>query len=105
MLCGWIDTQENIPPTSSVGWLWRVPFCTGLAPVIELVCMSGVSTSGVGQSGPGDPWMPLVHVFAVAIFVGMAAVESMLGAMEFHLMPPLSGGILIHGFLILVVEA
>ena len=105
MLCGWVDTQKNIPPTPSVGWLWRALFCTRLAPVIELVSMSGVSPFGVGWSGTWNPWMPFVCMFAVAVFVRVAAVEAMLGATEFHLTPPLSGGIFLHGFLVLVVKA
>ena len=72
--------------------------------MIELVSMSGVSPFGVGWSGTWNPWMPFVCMFAVAVFVRVAAVEAMLGATEFHLMPPLFGGIFLHGLLVLVVE-
>ena len=111
--CTWVNslttvswcTQQNIPPTSSVGRLWKALLSWLLKPVIELVGRSIATAFGVGQSCPRHPWMAFVHMLVVAVFVWVAGVEPMLWAVEFNLVPFLPLGVFLHVLLVRIVEA
>lgn len=49
--------------------------------------------------------MAFVQMFAVAVLIRVTTVETMLGAMEFYLVPFLPSGIFLDGLLVLVEEA
>ena len=56
-------------------------------PVIELFSKCSASAHGVGCSCTWDPWVTFVDVLVVAVCVGVADVETVLGAIELDLVP------------------
>ena len=73
--------------------------------MINLVRISAVSTLGVAQGCSWYPWMPFVHMLAIAVFIGVTGIVTMLGTVEFDLVPFLPLGIFLHAALILIAEA
>ena len=55
--------------------------------MIKFISISVVSTLGVANCRSWYPWVPLVNVLAIAIFIRVTGVVTMLGTVEFHLIP------------------
>ena len=68
--------------------------------MVELVSKCIASTLGVGRCGSGDPRVAFVGVLVVAVVIGVADVESVLGAIEFDLVPLLALCVFYNAFLV-----
>ena len=55
--------------------------------MVEPVSKSIASAFGVGWCSAWYPWVAFIHMLAVAVFIRVAGVEAMLGAVEFDLVP------------------
>ena len=56
-------------------------------PVIEFVSEGSASAHGIGCSCTGDPWVTFAYMLVVAVVIGMACVETVLGTVELNLVP------------------
>ena len=59
--------------------------------MVELVSACIISAFGVGWCSTRYPWMSFVQMLAIAVFVGVAGVETMLRTVEFCLVPFMVG--------------
>ena len=55
--------------------------------MVEPISKCIASAFGVCWCSAWDPWMAFIHMLAVAVFVLVACVEAMLGAIKFDLVP------------------
>ena len=55
-------TQQDIPPTPSVGWLWKALSCRPFEPMIELICKGIVASLCVGWCCTSNPWVTFGNI-------------------------------------------